>query len=110
MKRIITFALMLMTLTICLSAKEPSQSTAVFNVESKMSCQNCENKIKSNLRFEKGIKSIDTSLAEQTVKVVYNPKKTNVEEIKKGFAKIGYRATEAKTSDDSQNKADAKKK
>lgn len=109
MKRIISFALMLMALTISLSAKDPSQSTAVFNVEPKMSCQNCENKIKSNLRFEKGIKSIETSLSDQTVKVVYNPKKTTIDAIKKGFAKIGYSATEVAACDDSQNKPDSKK-
>lgn len=109
MKRFLTFALLLMTLSVGLSAKEPSQATAVFTVMPKMSCQNCENKIKSNLRFEKGVKSIETSLSGQTVTVKYNPKKTNIESIQKGFAKIGYAATEVPQCDDSQNKADEKK-
>lgn len=94
MKRILSSALMILTLSIAsVSAKAPADTTAVFNVMPKMSCQNCENKIKSNLRFEKGIKSIETSLDNQTVKVVFNPKKTNVENIQKGFKKIGYAAT-----------------
>ncbi len=109
MKRFLTIALMLMTLTVCMGAKEPSQATAVFTVMPKMSCQNCENKIKSNLRFEKGVKSIETSLTGQTVTVKYNPKKTNVEAIQKGFAKIGYAATEVTECDDSQNKPAEKK-
>lgn len=109
MKRLLTLALLLMTLTLCMSAKETSQATAVFTVSPKMSCQNCENKIKSNLRFEKGIKSIDTSLTEQTVKVVYNPKKTNVESIQKGFAKIGYTATPKEGCDESDNKKNVAK-
>ena len=70
----------------------------------KMSCQNCENKIKSNLRFEKGIKSIETSLDSQTVTVVFNPKKTNVENIQKGFKKIGYAATAIPECEDGQRK------
>lgn len=104
MKRLLTLALLLMTLTLGMAAKESTQATVVFTVTPKMSCQNCENKIKSNLRFEKGIKSIDTSLTEQTVKVVYNPKKASVESIQKGFAKIGYTAIPKEDCDDSQNK------
>ena len=75
------------------TAKENADSTVVFTVQPKMSCANCEKKIKTNLRFEKGIKSIATSVPEQTVTVVFNPKKTNVEAITKGFAKIGYKAS-----------------
>ena len=77
------------------TAKENADSTVVFTVQPKMSCANCEKKIKTNLRFEKGIKSIATSVPEQTVTVVFNPKKTNVEAITKGFAKIGYKASPA---------------
>lgn len=67
--------------------------TAIFTVSPKMNCQNCENKIKTNLRFEKGIKEIVTSLAEQTVVVKYDAKQTDVEKIVAGFKKIGYTAT-----------------
>ncbi|MDE5665073.1 MAG: cation transporter [Duncaniella sp.] len=93
MKRILSLALMLVSIAVIAGAKAPADTTVIFNVMPKMSCQNCENKIKSNLRFEKGIKSIETSIDNQTVKVAFNPKKTNVENIQKGFKKIGYAAT-----------------
>ena len=38
--------------------------TVVFTTTPQMHCAACENKIKSNLRFEKGIKSIETSVNE----------------------------------------------
>lgn len=41
--------------------------TVVFTTTPQMHCEACENKIKSNLRFEKGIKSIETSVTDQTV-------------------------------------------
>ncbi len=104
MKRILSLALMLVSLTVIANAKAPADTTAIFNVMPKMSCQNCENKIKSNLRFEKGIKSIETSLDSQTVTVVFNPKKTNVENIQKGFKKIGYAATLIPECEDDQKK------
>ena len=49
-------------------------------------------KIKSNLRFEKGIKSIETSVPDQTVTVKYNADKTTPEKLRKGFEKFGYKA------------------
>ena len=54
MKRILSLALMLVSLAVITNAKAPADTTAIFNVMPKMSCQNCENKIKSNLRFEIG--------------------------------------------------------
>jgi copper chaperone CopZ len=67
--------------------------TVVFKTSPEMHCDKCENKIKSNLRFEKGIKEIVTDLNTKTVKVTYDEDKTNVENIIKGFAKIKYQAT-----------------
>lgn len=92
MKKIILGIAAIIALSGSALAKESADSTVVFTVQPKMSCANCEKKIKTNLRFEKGVKSIATSVPEQTVTVVFNPKKTNVESITKGFAKIGYKA------------------
>ncbi len=68
---------------------------AVYTVNPQMSCQNCENKIKSNLRYEKGIKKIETSLSDQTVTVTYDDTKTDSEKIAAGFKKVGYTAVTA---------------
>ena len=50
--------------------------TVVFTTTPQMHCAACENKIKNNLRFEKGIKNIETSVPNQTVTVKYNADKT----------------------------------
>ena len=55
-----------------------------------MHCEKCENKIKKNLRFEKGVVKIETSVKEQTVTVTYNASKTNVEKIQVAMKEIGY--------------------
>ncbi len=52
--------------------------TVVFTTTPQMHCVACENKIKNNLRFEKGIKSIETSVLNQTVTVKYNADKTTI--------------------------------
>lgn len=52
--------------------------TVVFTTTPQMHCAACENKIKNNLRFEKGIKNIETSVPNQTVTVKYNADKTTI--------------------------------
>lgn len=52
--------------------------TVVFTTTPQMHCAACENKIKNNLRLEKGIKNIETSVPNQTVTVKYNADKTTI--------------------------------
>ena len=70
--------------------------TVVLTTNPQMHCNNCENKIKNNIRFEKGIKSIKTDLDKKTVTIEYDADKTTVADIIKGFEKIKYEAKEVK--------------
>lgn len=83
-------------------AEQAEKATAVFTVQPEMHCQNCENKIKTNLRFEKGVSDVTTDLKTKTVKIVYDKHKTSPEKITEAFKKIGYTATEV-TSENSQS-------
>ena len=73
--------------------------TVVVTTNPEMHCESCENRIKSNLRFEKGIKSIKTDLKTKTVTIQYDADKTNVQNIIKGFKKIKYEAKEVSPSE-----------
>ena len=55
-----------------------------------MHCQSCENKIKGNMRFEKGVMKVETSLEHQEVAITYNPKKNDVDGLRAAMKKIGY--------------------
>jgi copper chaperone CopZ len=89
------FMMMIAILATSLSVAAKSESAkAVFTVEPKMVCSNCENKIQSNLRFEKGVSEVEASAEKQVVTITYNPEKTNVENLVKAFKKIGYTATQ----------------
>ena len=89
MKKIILMFTMMM-LAMVTFAKDIK--TVVFTTTPQMHCASCENKIKGNLRFEKGIKSIETSVPDQTVTVQYDSAKTTPEKLQKGFEKFGYKA------------------
>ena len=67
-----------------------SADTLVVTTQPQMYCQNCEKKIKSNIRFVKGTKKISTSVDEQKVTIVYDSKKANYDDFVAAFKKIGY--------------------
>lgn len=89
MKKIL-FTLMLAVVATVASAKDIK--TVIFTTMPQMHCENCENKIKGNLKFEKGVKKIETSVEKQKVYVTYDADKTSVEKLQKGFEKFGYTA------------------
>lgn len=106
-----TFLLLLTALfTVSVYAKDIKELIVTTNPP--MHCENCEKKIKDNLRFEKGVKKIETNVPDQRVTVTYDADKTNPETIEKGFKKIGYAVkvvnTDGKTQATPQNNADKK--
>ena len=72
-----------------------------------MHCESCENKIKSNMRFEKGVKKVETSLERQEVAITYDAKKNNVEGLRSAMKKIGY---DTKVVSDTELKSNKKAK
>ena len=85
--------------TVCLGK---DIKTVVFTTNPEMHCANCEKKIKENIRFEKGVKSITTNLKDKTVIIEYDAEKTNVQNIIKGFKKIKYEVSEVKKDKDNK--------
>ena len=103
MKRIITALAMAVVAS---TAMAKTIKTVVVTTTPQMHCENCENKIKGNLRFEKGVKKIETDVERQTVTVTYDADKTTVEKLLEGFTKFGYTARELKPGETVATDAD----
>ena len=67
-----------------------SLRVVVLTPTPQMHCQNCENKIKKNMRFEDGVKKVETNIERQEVTITYDPKKADVKSLQAGMKKIGY--------------------
>lgn len=78
------------------ATKESCDTTFVLTVSPKMHCQNCVNKVKKNIRFEKGVKDIAVNLEKNQVTIKADKNKTNTQSLAKGFARIGYKINEVK--------------
>ena len=106
MKKVLVLSAMMLTAIVGL-AKDIK--TVVVTTQPQMHCASCENKIKGNLRFEKGVKEIQCDIEGQRVIVTYDADKTNSEAIIKSFNKFGYKATEVKTEKTAEKKQTGKK-
>ena len=90
MKQLIIMMAMAIASFSASAQKAVSSDTLVITTNPQMHCTNCEKKIKSNIRFVKGVKKIETSVPEQKVTIIYNPKKSTYQDFVKAFKKIGY--------------------
>ena len=88
-KMSIMMALAIASLTAS-AQKSKDIDTLQVTTTPQMHCANCEKKIKSNIRFVKGVRRIETSVPKQTVTIVYDSKKSNYEDFVEAFRKIGF--------------------
>lgn len=97
-----------MTLAIALmgvAVQAKDIKTVIFTTQPQMHCASCEKKIKGNLRYEKGVKRIDTSVEQQKVTVKYDADKTSAEKLQKAFKKFGYEARQVKANEKVEREA-----
>ena len=71
--------------------KGHTNDTLTVTTEPQMHCSGCENRIKQNIRFVKGVRAITTSVADQKVTIVYQKGKASYDDFVKAFDKIGFR-------------------
>ncbi|MCM1029714.1 MAG: heavy-metal-associated domain-containing protein [Pseudoflavonifractor sp.] len=64
--------------------------TLTVSPQPKMHCAGCENRIKGFLKFEKGVKKIETSVDDQIVTITYDADKTTEKALLDVFTKNKY--------------------
>ncbi|MCM1177300.1 MAG: heavy-metal-associated domain-containing protein [Clostridium sp.] len=67
---------------------KPVNKTVIFEVH--LHCENCVKKVRENISFEKGVKALEVSLEDQTVKITYDPRKTDEKTLAEAIGKLGY--------------------
>lgn len=92
MKNLIFFIIFAFTLgnTFQVVAQKKSDPAVFF--KSSMDCVDCERKIFEHLRFERGVKDLKIDHVSNTIKIVYDEKRSNEETLKKAIEKKGYAA------------------
>lgn len=75
------------------SAQKKNLQEVTFSCN--LHCNNCVNKVKENISYERGVKDLKVSLDEQSIYVKFDPSKTSVEILQKAIGKLGYEASPA---------------
>jgi len=73
-------------------AQKPTQAQVSLQTSAK--CGMCKSRIERDLGLTKGVDKATLRLTDKVVVIDYNPKKTNVEALKKAISMIGYDADE----------------
>ena len=78
--------------TAAVSVSKPKGETKTVTFSSSIHCKNCAKKVEENLSFEKGVKALEVSVENKTIKVTYDASKTSVEALAAAIKKLGYSA------------------
>ena len=92
------FGLILLGLVLCLGTvfdmqaqdknKKKKTEEVVFLTD--IHCENCKKKIEKNISWEKGVKDLRIDLDDKKVTILYDPAKTNPENLQAAIEKLGY--------------------
>lgn len=97
LKSVMFILMTLLVVNVYADDQKKKVSEVTYKVE--MDCQNCVNKVKKNIPFEKGVKDLQVDFEAQTVTIKYREDKTTKEELQKAFEKLEFDAVELKEGD-----------
>jgi copper chaperone CopZ len=102
MKKLLLFTLFVLGVAFSVSAQKANKE--VLTIKTKiycdhcLKCGSCAGKMNLGLRKYPGIKKVDINSEANTITVVYNPKKTSPEKIRKSISEAGFDADEVKAN------------
>lgn len=100
----ILIGMFLFAVPVLASAQDKNKTTETIKFKTSIDCNNCVNKVMTNLPQEKGIRDVKCDLATKEVTVTYQKDKNNPEEIKKSIEKLGFTAKQV--TDENEVKKD----
>lgn len=93
MRRLLSIFAFFIFLT-SIAQKEPVEVDGGFKVEIQTSaiCDMCQYTLEKDLSFEKGVKEATLNLEDKVMTILYNPKKTDAQTLRKRITLVGYHA------------------
>jgi copper chaperone CopZ len=86
------------------SAQEKKKDVETVKYSTSIDCDNCVNKIMTNLVYEKGISDVICNLETKEVTVSFKKTKNNPEDIRKALEKLGFTAKVIKEEEEAKIK------
>jgi len=76
------------------AAQNNREAQVVFLVN--LNCHSCEQNIKKNIPYERGVIDLNVNLEKKLVTIKYRPNSTDKEKLKKAIEKLGFTCEEIK--------------
>ncbi len=73
-------------------AQEVALKEKEINIQTSAVCGMCEERIETNMAYEKGVKSVELNDETKIVTITYKSAKTNPKKLRKAISKLGYDA------------------
>lgn len=81
-----------------------ADNPSTVKIKTSAICEMCKERIEKRLAFTKGVKDVNLNLDDKVVSVTFNPKKTNVEALKKVITETGYDADDVHKNEEAHSK------
>jgi len=91
--------ILLAAVPVITKAQEKDKNVQTVKFTTSIHCEDCVNKIMTNLPREKGIKDVKCDVKTKEVTVSYNKEKNNPVEIQKTIEKLGFTAKVVKEAE-----------
>lgn len=76
--------------TVASTAARPKAELRTVTFLSDIHCKNCAKKVEENLSFEKGVKGLEVSVENKTIRITYDASRTSEEKLAAAIRKLGY--------------------
>lgn len=75
-----------------LNAQDPEPKIKEIKIQTSAICGMCEERIESNMAYEKGVKSVELDDKTKIVTITYKVDKTDPKKLREAISKLGYDA------------------
>ncbi|MDX1904959.1 MAG: heavy-metal-associated domain-containing protein [Thermonemataceae bacterium] len=92
MKKSIFLSLFLLVFIALEASAQKNAKLETIEIKTSAVCNMCKSSLETDLKYEKGVKTVKLDVLTKVLTVSYNPKKTNPDKIRKAVTKVGYDA------------------
>lgn len=89
------------------SAQDPEPKEKEIKIQTSAVCGMCEERLESNIAFEKGVKSVELDDKTKILTITYKTGKTDPEKLRKAVSKLGYDADDVEADPEAYEKLPA---
>ncbi|MBP6871970.1 MAG: heavy-metal-associated domain-containing protein [Bacteroidales bacterium] len=88
----ILITLLMIISTLSVTAQEKKKNYEEVQIQTSAICGMCEDRIETNISFEKGVKKVQLNDDTKVVTIGYDPRKTAPDKLRTAISKLGYDA------------------